>query len=127
KSYCLFHQIEGFYVDSAVSFAELKGVLAFVIREFFGKETQFRIRPSYFPFTEPSLECDIMVKGKSGWMEILGAGMIHPQVLKSVGYDPQQVQGYAFGMGIERITMLRYGIDDIRLLYDNDLRFLAQF
>ncbi len=137
RSYCLFHQVEGFYVDKHVTFSELKGVLSFFARELFGHDTEIRIRPSYFPFTEPSLECDIScflcsAKGcrvckYSGWLEVLGAGMIHPQVLRSAGYDPKEYQGYAFGMGIERMTMLLYGIDDIRLFFDNDLRFLSQF
>lgn len=137
RSYCLFHQVEGFYVDKSVTFAELKGVLGYFSKELFGANTKIRIRPSYFPFTEPSLECDVscflcnakgckVCKG-TGWLEVLGAGMIHPQVLKSVKYDPKKVQGYAFGLGIERITMLLYGIDDIRLFFDNDLRFLKQF
>ncbi|MCD6459198.1 phenylalanine--tRNA ligase subunit alpha [bacterium] len=137
RSYCLFHQVEGFYVDSSVTFSELKGVLGYFAKELFGEDSKIRIRPSFFPFTEPSLECDVSCflcsgKGcrvckKTGWLEILGAGMIHPAVLRSVGYDSSQVQGYAFGMGIERITMLLYGINDIRLFFENDLRFLSQF
>ena len=137
RSYCLFHQVEGFYVDKSVTFSELKGVLGYFAQELFGKNSKIRIRPSYFPFTEPSLECDVSCflcsgKGcrvckKTGWLEILGAGMIHPEVLRSVGYDSSKVQGYAFGMGIERITMLLYGINDIRLFFENDLRFLSQF
>ncbi|MEW6535751.1 MAG: phenylalanine--tRNA ligase subunit alpha [Candidatus Auribacterota bacterium] len=137
RSYCLFHQVEGFYVDQKVTFAELKGVLGFFAQELFGKGTKIKLRPSYFPFTEPSLECDIScflchgsgcrVCKYSGWLEILGAGMIHPEVLKSAHYDPEKYQGYAFGMGIERITMLLYGINDIRLFFENDIRFLSQF
>ena len=137
RSYCLFHQVEGFYVDTSVTFSELKGVLGYFARELFGINSKIRIRPSYFPFTEPSLECDVSCflcsgKGcrvckKTGWLEILGAGMIHPEVLRSVGYDSSKVQGYAFGMGIERITMLLYGINDIRLFFENDIRFLSQF
>jgi len=136
RSYCLFHQVEGFYVDSNVTFSELKGVLSYFAKAMFGKDSKIRIRPSYFPFTEPSLECDVScflcrqegcrICKNSGWLEILGAGMIHPQVLRYVGYDPQKVKGYAFGMGIERMALLLYGINDIRLFFDNDLRFLSQ-
>ena len=137
RSYCVFHQVEGFYVDKNVSFADLKGVLSGFVKEFFGKEVGFRFRPSYYPFTEPSADVDIScilcaAKGCSlckyqGWLEILGCGMIHPQVFKNVKYDYEKFSGYAFGMGIERICMLKYGIDDIRLFYENDLKFLNQF
>ena len=137
RSYCLFHQVEGFYVDENVTFADLKGVLATFIHKFFGKEVKFRFRPSFFPFTEPSAEVDIsciICKGKGcslcknrGWLEILGAGMIDPNVFKAVGYDPEKYSGYAFGLGVERPALLKYGIDDIRLFYENDLRFLKQF
>lgn len=130
KSYCLFHQVEGLYVDKKVSMADLKQTLIIFCEHLFGKNMKYRIRPSFFPFTEPSLEMDIwwQTKQKPGqWMEILGAGMVHPNVLKAVDIDPEVWSGYAFGMGVERITMSRYEIDDIRLLYDNDLRFLKQF
>jgi phenylalanyl-tRNA synthetase alpha chain len=137
RSFCSFHQVEGFYVDADVSFADLKGVLSAFVWELFGKEVQVRFRGSYFPFTEPSAEMDIACvncKGRGcglckhrGWLEILGAGMIDPEVFKNVGYDPEAYTGYAFGMGVERIAMLKYGIDDIRLFYENDLRFLRQF
>jgi phenylalanyl-tRNA synthetase alpha chain len=131
-----FFQIEGLYVDHGVSMAELKGTLAAYAREFFGEGTKIRFRPDYFPFTEPSAELDIscLVCGgdgcrvckHSGWLEVLGCGMVHPKVFENVGYDPRSVTGYAFGMGVERMAMLRYGIGDIRLLYENDLRFLHQ-
>ncbi|MCK4426931.1 MAG: phenylalanine--tRNA ligase subunit alpha [candidate division Zixibacteria bacterium] len=137
RSFCTFHQVEGFYVDTNVTFADLKGVLSAFVWELFGKEVAVRFRGSFFPFTEPSAEMDIACvncKGKGcglckyrGWLEILGAGMIDPEVFKNVGYDPEVYTGYAFGMGVERIAMLRYGIDDIRLFYENDLRFLRQF
>lgn len=137
RSYCTFYQVEGFYVDTDVTFADLKGVLSAFVWELFGKEIAVRFRGSFFPFTEPSAEMDIACvncKGKGcglckyrGWLEILGAGMIDPEVFKNVGYDPEVYTGYAFGMGVERITMLKYGIDDIRLFYENDLRFLRQF
>ncbi|MCS7200366.1 MAG: phenylalanine--tRNA ligase subunit alpha [Caldimicrobium sp.] len=133
----MFHQIEGLMVDGEVSFADLKGVLAYFAREIFGEKTKLRFRPSYFPFTEPSLEMDIgcvmcegkgcRVCGQTGWIEILGAGMVHPEVFKAVNYDITQWQGFAFGLGIERITMLKYGIDDIRLFFDNHLYFLESF
>jgi phenylalanyl-tRNA synthetase alpha chain len=133
-----FHQIEGLYVDHcAVSLADLKGVLAFFAREMMGPNVKVRFRPHFFPFTEPSVECDFschVCDGKgcrvckqSGWIEIAGAGMVDPRVFEKVGYDPAEVRGYAFGMGVERIAMVRYGIRDIRLLYENDLRFLTQF
>ena len=137
RSYCLFHQVEGLYVDKNVTFADLKGVLGHFSREMFGPKTKIRLRPSYFPFTEPSLECDVScflcsAKGcrvckYTGWLEVLGAGMVHPAVLKSGGFDPDEVQGYAFGMGIERTALLLYGINDIRLFFENDMRFLSQF
>jgi phenylalanyl-tRNA synthetase alpha chain len=137
RSYCVFHQVEGFYVDNDVTFADLKGVLTAFVWEFFGKDVKLRFRASFFPFTEPSAEVDISCvicggKGCSvckhrGWLEILGAGMIDPQVFKAVGYDPEIYSGYAFGMGVERIALLKYRIDDIRLFYENDLRFLRQF
>lgn len=129
KSYCLFHQVEGLYVDRDVSFAELKEMLVLFAEQVFGTGGKYRLRPSYFPFTEPSLEMDIWWESKKGgqWLEILGAGMVHPNVLKSVDLDPEEYSGFAFGMGVERITMLRYGIEDIRMFYDNDIRFLQQF
>ena len=133
----MFHQIEGFFVDSGVSFADLKGTLTVFVHQMFGEETSLRFRPSFFPFTEPSAEVDIQcvicqgsgcrVCSGTGWIEILGSGLIHPEVFRMVGYDPEEVSGFAFGMGIERIAMLRYGIDDIRLFFENDLRFLRQF
>lgn len=130
KSYCLFHQVEGLYVDTDVTFAELKGTLVAFVKQFFGQEVKYRFRPSFFPFTEPSAEMDIWwePKGKEGrWMEILGCGMVDPNVLKNVGIDPEKYVGYAFGMGIERTAMRKYAIDDIRILFDNDKRFLTQF
>jgi phenylalanyl-tRNA synthetase alpha chain len=126
-----FRQIEGLYVDKQVSLADLKGTLLTFAREIFGEEVKIRLRPHFFPFTEPSIECDVsFARGKGGgerWLEIAGAGMVDPNVLTAVGYDPEEVSGYAFGMGIERIAMIRYGITDIRLLYENDVRFLTQF
>ncbi|WP_124726974.1 phenylalanine--tRNA ligase subunit alpha [Staphylospora marina] len=121
-----FTQIEGLMVDTHVSMSELHGVLLAFIEQMFGAGTEMRLRPSYFPFTEPSVEVDIFHPEK-GWVEILGAGMVHPRVLERAGYDPEQVSGFAFGMGAERIAMLKYGIDDIRHFYNNDLRFLRQF
>lgn len=125
----VFHQCEGLYIDKNVSFSDLKDVLFYFVRSFFGNNTKVRFRPSYFPFTEPSAEMDIgwTVDGKFRWMEILGCGMVDPNVLKNCGIDPCEYSGYAFGMGIERLTMLRYKISDIRLFYENDVRFLAQF
>lgn len=133
----MFHQIEGLYVDKSVSFSQLKGTLEFLLREIFGAKQKVRFRPSYFPFTEPSTEVDVecfVCKGngcsmckQTGWLEILGAGMVHPNVFRSVGYDPDTVSGFAFGLGIERIAMLRYKISDIRLFYEGDMRFLEQF
>jgi phenylalanyl-tRNA synthetase alpha chain len=130
KSYCLFHQVEGLYVDTDVTFAELKGTLVAFVKQFYGKDVPFRFRASFFPFTEPSAEMDVwwQPKGKEGrWLEILGCGMVDPNVLKNVGIDPEKYTGYAFGMGIERTAMRKYGIDDIRILFDNDKRFLKQF
>jgi len=133
----MFHQVEGLMVDEGVSFAHLKGVLTLFVHRFFGKETALRFRPSYFPFTEPSAEVDIQcvickgegcrVCGETGWLEILGAGMVDPEVFRMVGYDTERYTGFAFGMGVERIAMLRYGINDIRLFFQNDVRFLGQF
>jgi len=133
----MFHQVEGLLVDEGVSFANLKGVLTHFSRRMFGTETKVRFRPSFFPFTEPSVEVDIQCvicggKGcsvckQSGWLEILGAGMVNPKVFEFVKYDTKKYTGFAFGMGVERIAMLRYGIDDMRLFFENDLRFLKQF
>ncbi len=133
----MFHQIEGLLVDQGVTFAHLKGALDLFVRRLFGKETKIRFRPHYFPFTEPSAEVDVScllcqgkgcsVCGRKGWLEIMGAGMVHPNVFRAVGYDPKKYTGFAFGMGIERIAMLKYGIDDIRLFFENDVRFLEQF
>ena len=133
----MFHQIEGFMVDKGITFSDLKGILTIFVTQYFGKETGVRLRPSFFPFTEPSAEVDIacvICKGKgcrvckqSGWLEILGAGMVDPEVFRHVNYDPELFTGFAFGMGIERIAMLKYGINDMRLLFENDLRFLRQF
>ncbi len=137
----MFHQVEGFMVDEQVSFADLKGVLTHALRRLFGTRTGVRFRPSFFPFTEPSAEVDVAcvrcptgapeagcrVCRGSGWLEIVGAGMIHPNVLRSVGYDPEAVRGFAFGMGIDRLAQLLYGLEDLRLFFENDLRFLAQF
>jgi len=133
----VFHQLEGFLVNTHVTFGDLKGTLTEFLRQTFGKERKVRFRPSFFPFTEPSAEVDVecmLCSGKgcrlckdTGWLEILGSGMIDPNVFKAVGYDPEKYTGFAFGMGIERIAMLKYGIDDIRLFFENDLRFLEQF
>ena len=133
----MFHQIEGLVVDEETNFSHLKGTLSYFVRKFFGPETKMRFRPHFFPFTEPSAEVDISciicggrgcsVCGRKGWLEILGSGLVHPNVLKEVGLDPGIYQGYAFGMGIERIAMLKYGIDDIRVFFNNDIRFLEQF
>ena len=133
----MFHQVEGLMVDTDISFSDLKGVLELFIHRMFTENIPLRFRPSFFPFTEPSAEVDIgcilcsgagcrVCKG-SGWLEVLGAGMVHPRVFEMVGYDPELYTGFAFGMGIERITMLKYSIDDIRMFYENDLRFLRQF
>ncbi len=133
----MFHQVEGLLVDRGVTFADLKGVLTAFVHQMFGPEVGVRFRPSYFPFTEPSAEVDIecvICRGEgcrvcktTGWLEVLGSGMVHPAVFEAVGYDPETYTGFAFGLGIERIAMLKYGIDDIRLFFDNDLRFLRQF
>lgn len=133
----MFHQVEGFMVDEGITFSDLKGVLGEFIHQFFGKDVPVRFRPSFFPFTEPSAEVDmgcVMCRGKgcrvcsnTGWIEILGSGMIDPEVYRFVGYDSEKYSGFAFGIGMERVTMLHYGIDDIRLLFDNDIRFLKQF
>ena len=127
KSYCLFHQVEGIYINNNVSFSELKGCLEYFIKQMFGTNKKMRFRPSFFPFTEPSGEVDIWDDDRKQWMEILGCGMVDPNVLKNVGYDPKIWKGYAFGMGIERIAMLKYKINDIRLFYNGDIRFLEQF
>jgi phenylalanyl-tRNA synthetase alpha chain len=137
RSHCFFHQVEGLYIDEGVSFADLKQTLYTFVREMFGEDVRVRFRPSYFPFTEPSAEMDIscmLCKGegcavckRTGWLEILGCGMVHPQVLSNCGIDPERYNGYAFGMGIERPAMLKYGITDIRLFSENDVRFLRQF
>ncbi|MGQ9498953.1 MAG: phenylalanine--tRNA ligase subunit alpha [Dissulfurimicrobium sp.] len=133
----MFHQVEGLMVDRDVTFSGLKGLLIYFLREVFDRDTPVRFRPSFFPFTEPSAEVDIqcvMCRGKgcricshTGWLEVLGAGMVHPNVFRKVGYDTEEFTGFAFGLGIERIAMLKYGIDDIRLFYENDIRFLNQF
>ncbi len=133
----MFHQVEGLFVDGRTSFADLKGVLDHFLKALFGEQTRTRFRPHFFPFTEPSAEVDIACAacegagcstcGRKGWLEIMGCGMVHPNVFKAVGYDPKRVQGFAFGMGVERIAMLQHGIVDIRLFFENDLRFLAQF
>ena len=137
RSHCLFHQVEGLVVGRQVSMAELKGTMIYFARELYGPDTRTRFRPSYFPFTEPSAEMDIywgleterdarITKG-TGWLEILGCGMVHPKVLEAVDLDPQEWTGYAFGMGLERMAMLKWGIGDIRLFFEGDLRFLRQF
>lgn len=130
----VFHQVEGLVVDKGISFADLKGTLEIFLKDLFGSDTKIRFRASYFPFTEPSAEVDISFAARTGeedgdpdWLEILGCGMVHPMVLKLNGYDPEKVSGFAFGMGIERIAMLLYGIDDLRNFYENDVRFLKQF
>ncbi|MBN1828617.1 MAG: phenylalanine--tRNA ligase subunit alpha [Deltaproteobacteria bacterium] len=133
----MFHQVEGLLVDTNVTFGDLKGVLTFFSRKMFGEDTNLRFRPSFFPFTEPSAEVDIrcvMCKGsgcrlckQTGWLEILGSGMVDPELYKVVGYDPEKVSGFAFGLGVERIALLKYGISDIRLFFENDKRFLDQF
>jgi phenylalanyl-tRNA synthetase alpha chain len=127
KSFCLFHQVEGLYVDKNVSFSELKGTLDYFARRMFGDDVKIRFRPSYFPFTEPSAEVDIWNPERNQWLEILGCGMVNPKVFENVGYDSNIWHGYAFGMGIERIAMLKYKIQDIRHFYRNDIRFLEQF
>jgi phenylalanyl-tRNA synthetase alpha chain len=122
----MFHQIEGLMVDENVSFADLKGVLFAFAQEFFGSGTRLRFRPHFFPFTEPSAEIDIFSNTR-GWLEILGAGMVHPNVLKAVKIDPEKYTGFAFGMGVERLAMMKYGVEDIRQFFENDIRFLRQF
>ena len=137
RSHCFFHQVEGLYIDEQVSFADLLQTLDFFVKELFGKDTRIKLRPSYFPFTEPSAEVDVTcficggggcnVCKHSGWVEILGCGMVDPKVLENCNIDPKKYSGFAFGMGVERITMLKYQIKDIRLLSENDTRFLSQF
>ena len=137
RAHCIFHQIEGLYIDENVSFADLKQTLLYFAQEFFGEKTKIRLRPSYFPFTEPSAEVDIscnICKGKgcnickySGWVEILGCGMVDPNVLENCNIDSKKYSGFAFGMGVERITMLKYQIKDLRLFFENDIRFIEQF
>lgn len=137
RSYCMFHQVEGLYVDTDVTFAELKGTLVSFAQQFYSEDLKYRFRPSFFPFTEPSAEMDItcfICKGNgckickgTGWLEILGCGMVDPNVFDNVNYDSEKYTGYAFGMGIERIAMLKYSIDDIRVFFENDYRFLSQF
>ncbi len=137
RAHCIFHQIEGLYIDENVSFADLKQTLLYFAKELFGEQTQIRLRPSYFPFTEPSAEVDIscsLCGGKgcnvckyTGWLEILGCGMVDPNVLETNGIDSEKYTGFAFGMGLERIAMLKYGIKDLRLFFENDIRFLRQF
>jgi phenylalanyl-tRNA synthetase alpha chain len=137
RAHCQFHQVEGLYVDKNVSFKDLKDTLLHFAKEMFGKDTQIRLRPSYFPFTEPSAEIDIScfichgqgcnICKHSGWVEIAGSGMVDPNVLENCGIDSEEYTGFAFGMGIERITMLKYGINDLRLFFENDVRFLKQF
>ena len=137
RAHCIFHQVEGLYIDENVSFADLKQTLLFFAREMFGKETEIRLRPSYFPFTEPSAEMDVSCKicgGKgcnvckhTGWLEILGCGMVHPNVLDACNIDSKKYTGFAFGMGIERLAMLKYQVNDLRLYFENDVRFLDQF
>ena len=137
RAHCIFHQVEGLYIDKEVSFADLKQALLYFAQEMFGEKAKIRLRPSYFPFTEPSAEVDIywglesesdyrITKG-TGWLEILGCGMVDPNVLENCGIDPKKYSGYAFGMGIERIAMLKYGVKDLRLFFENDVRFLKQF
>ena len=125
KSHCFFHQVEGLYLDKNVSFKDLKDTLYYFAKEMFGSDTKVRFRPSYFPFTEPSAEMDI--SWKDGWLEILGSGLVDPNVLENCGIDSKEYSGFAFGMGIERIAMLKYGIDDLRLFSENDKRFIKQF
>lgn len=130
KSYCLFHQLEGLVVDTDVTFAELKATVVHFVKQFFGEDVKYRFRPSFFPFTEPSAEVDIWWQptGKEGrWLEIMGCGMVDPNVLENCGIDSEKYTGYAFGMGVERTAMRKYGIDDIRTYFDNDKRFLVQF
>ena len=127
KSYCLFHQVEGLVVDKYISFADLKGTLEYFVKRVFGNDVRMRFRPSFFPFTEPSAEVDIWDEKREQWLEILGCSMVDPAVFENVGYDPNIWHGYAFGLGIERIAMLKYGITDIRSFFQGDKRFLEQF
>ena len=137
RAHCIFHQIEGLYIDEGVSFADMKQSLLYFAKEVFGEQTVIRMRPSYFPFTEPSAEVDVscnLCGGKgcpvckgTGWLEIMGCGMVDPNVLKANNIDPEKYSGFAFGMGIERIAMLKYGVKDLRLYFENDVRFLHQF
>ncbi len=127
KHHVIFHQVEGLYINEKVSFAGLKQTLYYFVKEFFGDDFEIRFRPSYFPFTEPSAEMDIRQKGKERWMEILGCGMVHPKVLENCNIDSSKYTGFAFGMGVERLALLKYEITDIRLLFENDIRFLKQF
>jgi phenylalanyl-tRNA synthetase alpha chain len=137
RAHCIFHQVEGLYIDENVSFADLRQTLLYFAREMFGKETEIRLRPSYFPFTEPSAEMDVSCRicgGRgcnvckyTGWLELLGCGMVHPNVLENCGIDSRKYTGFAFGMGIERAAMLKYQVNDLRLYFENDLRFLDQF
>ncbi|MCF8294931.1 MAG: phenylalanine--tRNA ligase subunit alpha [Bacteroidales bacterium] len=137
RAHCIFHQIEGLYIDENVSFADLKQTLLYFAHEMFGEKTKIRLRPSYFPFTEPSAEMDVscnLCGGKgcnvckyTGWLEVLGCGMVDPSVLENTGIDSKKYTGFAFGMGVERITMLKYGVKDLRLYFENDVRFLRQF
>jgi phenylalanyl-tRNA synthetase alpha chain len=137
RAHCIFHQVEGLYIDENVSFADLRQTLLFFAREMFGKETEIRLRPSYFPFTEPSAEMDVscrLCRGKgcnvckhTGWLEVLGCGMVHPNVLEACNIDSKKYTGFAFGMGIERSAMLKYQVNDLRLYFENDIRFLDQF
>ncbi|MGB3005990.1 MAG: phenylalanine--tRNA ligase subunit alpha [Chitinophagaceae bacterium] len=137
RSHCFFHQVEGLYIDENVSFADLKQTLYFFVKEMYGKDVKVRFRPSYFPFTEPSAEMDVTcficggngcnICKKTGWVEILGCGMVHPNVLSNCGIDPNKYTGFAFGMGVERPAMLKYGVNDLRLFSENDVRFLKQF
>ncbi len=137
RAHCIFHQVEGLYVDENVSFADMKQAILYFAKEMFGEQTSIRMRPSYFPFTEPSAEVDVscnLCGGKgcnvckyTGWLEIMGCGMVDPNVLSASGIDPERYSGFAFGMGVERISMLKYGVRDLRLYFENDLRFLRQF
>ena len=137
RAHCIFHQVEGLYIDKNVSFADLKQTLLYFVKEMFGADTQIRLRPSYFPFTEPSAEMDISctichgegcnICKHTGWLEILGCGMVDPNVLKASGIDPEVYSGFAFGMGVERIAMLKYDVKDLRQYFENDIRFLNQF
>ena len=133
----MFHQLEGLAVDTDISFGDLKGILIFFLQEFFERDLPVRFRPSFFPFTEPSAEVDMgcvfcdgagcRICGQSGWLEVLGCGMVHPEVFAQVGIDNERYTGYAFGLGIERLTMLRYGVNDLRVFFENEVSFLRQF